>query len=223
MKNFLAPVMIALAAIFTEQVWWVRGLIGAGIGAALFIAIPAAIEWATQRSNITNLRVDCLLDVLPMRLPAQVRIVIAQLLSSPDIPSHQVGQIQEKFGEPGAATGFPARSYAHRCEVRTVGQQRPIFDLRLFLKVEFQSLVPNLDGRSAGAGQTTRSGNLVINVPRAEDSAPFVFWISNESTQIARVIDVSAVAAGSNENKPTLVVNHNFSAIEMTLPPRLPM
>ena len=176
----------------------------------------------TQRSNIAHLRVDCLNDVLPMRLPAEGRILIAQLLSSPDLPTHQVGQILEKFGEAGAATEFPPRSYAYRCEVRTVGQQRPIFDIKLFLKVEFQSVIQIADGRGAGAGETTRSGNLVLTVPRAEDSAPFVFWISNESTQFARVVDVSGVAVGQKGKKPTLIVTHNFSTNDLTFHPRLP-
>lgn len=210
MKNLLAPIMIAVAAVFMEQAWWLRGLAGAGVGAALFIAIPSAIEWATQRSNIAHLRVDCLNDVLPMRLPAEGRILIAQLLSSPDLPTHQVGQILEKFGEAGAATEFPPRSYAYRCEARTVGQQRPIFDIKLFLKVEFQSVIQIADGRGAGAGETTRSGNLVLTVPRAEDSAPFVFWISNESTQFARVVDVSSVAVGQKGKKANAHCHSQF-------------
>jgi hypothetical protein len=222
MKNLLAPVLVAVAALFAEQTWWVRGLFGAGLGAAFFIAIPAAIEWASQKSNVVNLRVDCQPDVLPVRLPAEGRMLVVELLSSPDIPPHQVGQTNQRFGEPGTLTGIPPRSYATRCEVRTVGQPHAVFDIDLILKVDFFEFVVSGDGRAGRMGQLARSGNMIMTVPRAQDNTAFVFWISNESRQFARIGEVNAVLPKNSSGKsPTVVVSHNFSHLNLEFPPKL--
>jgi len=51
LKLILAPVTLVFTAIFMQQAWWIRGLGGAALGAILFIAIPALIEWASARSK----------------------------------------------------------------------------------------------------------------------------------------------------------------------------
>src|SRR5947208_2745912 len=115
LKNLFAPVTVALAALFMQQAWWIRGLTGAIVGAALFIAIPAAIEWAKQRADTVTLRVDCFPDFLPTKLPTDGRVLVAQLLWFPETP-HQVGQQMLRYGEPNATTGFPPTVHAYKCE-----------------------------------------------------------------------------------------------------------
>jgi len=199
LKLILAPVTLVFTAIFMQQAWWIRGLGGAALGAILFIAIPALIEWASARTNVTTLRIDCAPDFLPTKLPAEGRVLVIQLYSTPEVP-HQAGQSQIKYGDPGMLTGWPQGSDAYKCEVRNLGSAG-LFDIAIILSVDFQEVLRKENGSVAGSGGLVRAGVVSIIAPRLEEKLPFSFYVTNQSPYYASLKSVNAAFTLATEKK----------------------
>jgi hypothetical protein len=209
LKNMVAPVTVAIAALFLQQAWWVRGLTGAVIGASLSIVIPAIIDWATERGNVSNLRADCFVDFLPTKLPAEGRVLVVQLSSNAETP-HQAGQSSIKYGDPGMITGWTQGSHAYKCEIRNLGP--PIFDVALTFAVDFHDVV-QLDPKvhSFHAGELVRSGAVSVIAPRLEEKPPFGFWMVNLSPYFATITGINASFLHPSDKSPRLTVNRNVT------------
>ena len=165
LKTILTPVVAAVGAFFLQQVWWVRGIEGAAFGAVVFVFIPAVINWAASRTNVVTLRVDCVADFLPTRLPNEGRVVTIQLSSSAEV-RHQAGNSMEKYGDPGTQTGWPQNSHGYKCEVRNPNAAI-IFDVALTLSVDFNEVVRSEDNsKEIRSGAVARSGEVSIIAPR---------------------------------------------------------
>ena len=209
MKAMLAPVILALTALFIEQAWWVRGLMGAALGGALFIGIPIALDWAKQQTNKVKLRVDCVVDFLPTMLPAEGRVAVIQLSPPPDVP-HQVGTSMQKYGNPGTLTMWPPGSHANKCEIRNLGPT-DVYDVALTLSFRLNQAV-HPDGRIY-SGELVRSGDVSILVPRIEGKTPFTFYVANLSPYYASMTGVKASPSWkSSEKAPRMDVNFNPDA-----------
>ncbi|MEH2506420.1 hypothetical protein V1290_005231 [Bradyrhizobium sp. AZCC 1578] len=109
------------------------------MGAVLFIAIPALIQWAKDRANVVNVRADCFVDFLPTKLPPGGRVTVVQLSSAPETP-HQAGQSTIKYGDAGMMTGWPQGSHAYKCEIRNLSSPS-LFDVAITLAVDFHGVV----------------------------------------------------------------------------------
>jgi hypothetical protein len=206
LKTWLSPVFAAAAASFFQQVWWLRGIEGAAFGAIAFVLIPAAINWAGSRPTFITLRVDCVEDFLPIRLPNEGRVAAIQLKTTPEVP-HQAGQVLERYGDQGAQTGWPPKSHAYRCEVRNPSGAI-IFDVALTLSVDFNEAVALENGSDRVSSQTVlRSGSISIVAPRLD--APFVFYVVNDSPYFAAVTSIDATFLHPEEGQPLLKVSRD--------------
>jgi hypothetical protein len=209
LKNMLAPVAVAIGAVFLEQAWWVRGLTGAVLGGILSIAIPALVDWAKERGNIANLRVDCFVDFLPTKLPPEGRVLVAELFASAETPPHQAGQSSVKYGDPGTITYWPPGSQAYKCEVSNLGPD-PLFDVAIILRVEFREVVKHEESLiTLTSGALVRSGDLSIVASRIEGKPPFAFWVTNLSPYFARVTGIGAAFIYPKDKDPRFVVNQS--------------
>jgi hypothetical protein len=88
-NSFVATLAAAIAAIFLEQAWWIRGIEGALFGFVAFASLPAAYQWAQKRSDVITLHFECAVDFLATKLPPEGRVTVVQLSPGgvPDQPS----------------------------------------------------------------------------------------------------------------------------------------
>jgi hypothetical protein len=205
----LAPVFAALAASFLQQAWWLRGIEGAAFGAIAFVFIPMLINWGSSQSKVVvTLRLDCAADFLPTILPAQGRVVAIQLQPANMVPD-QAGQLIERYGEPGQATGWPLNTHAYKCEVRNIGTV-DVFDVGVTLTVNFREVVrSNGKQTELRSGEIVRSGRVAIVAPRLEKT-PFSFYVFNDSPYFAAVAAISASYAWPGDpDRPAMKLNRD--------------
>ena len=208
LKTILTPAVAAVAAFFLQQVWWLRGIEGAAFGAFVFVAIPAAINWVSSRSNVVMLRVDCVVDFLPTRLPNEGRVVTVNLFSPAEVP-HQAGTSMEKYGDPGTITGWPQNSHAYKCEVRNPNAAI-IFDVGITLTVDFNEVVRSKDNpKEFHSGVIARSGTVSIVAPRLEERTTFVFYVANLRPYFATVTSINATFAHPDRGQPLIKISQN--------------
>jgi len=205
----LTPVFAAVAASFLQQVWWLRGIEGAAFGAIAFVFIPMLINWGSSQSKVVvTLRLDCAVDFLPTILPSQGRVVMVQLQPANIVPD-QAGQLNERYGEPGQATGWPPNTHAYKCEVRNIGAV-DVFDVGITLTVNFREAIRSESKPGeVGSGGVVRAGKVTIVAPRLE-KPPFSFYVFNDSPYFAAVTAISAAYAWPGDaDRPTLKLNRD--------------
>jgi hypothetical protein len=211
MKTLLAPVILVLTAFFMEQAWWIRGALGAAVGASLFIAIPAMVEWAKARANAVTLRIDCLPAFLPTKIPDEGRVTVVQLTAPPEVP-HQAGKSMLKYGDPGMPTMWPQGSHAYKCEIRNLSSTG-LFDVALTLTARFNEATHS-DG--IYSGEPVRSGDVTIEANRIEEKHPFIFYVTNLSNLYA---SITGLKVSSNAKGPGVTINQDVFLKQMALPP----
>jgi hypothetical protein len=81
MWDLLKSPFALLVDLFVAWPWWIRGIMGATWGAAIFIGFPAALNWTKDKHNVAKLRIDCLDDFVPMLMPDAGRVHVVQLRS----------------------------------------------------------------------------------------------------------------------------------------------
>jgi hypothetical protein len=193
---------------FVTWPWWARGVLGAALGAALLVGIPAVVNWTKDRLNEAKLRVDCRNDLLPALIPAEGQVEVVQLMAPGVGGPPQAGQIATRYGDPGTPTGWQG-VHAYRCEVRNLGKS-VLYDVGLTLVVEFNEAVRgNSQPVVSHAGAAVRGGQVSIVAERLEPQSPFIFYVRNESAFYAAVATISAGPERPDQNLPRLIVDYN--------------
>jgi len=125
----------------------------------------------------------------------------------------QAGQLNERYGEPGRATGWQSGTHAYKCEVRNIGTV-DVFDVGITLTVNFHEVVRS-EGKPAelGSGGVVRTGKVSIVAPRLE-KVPFSFYVFNDSPYFAAVTAISASYAWPGDaDRPTLKLNRDAMSL----------
>jgi hypothetical protein len=205
-NSFVATLAAAIAAIFLEQAWWIRGIEGALFGFVAFAALPAAYQWAQKRSDVITLHFECAVDFLPTKLPPEGRITVIQLSAS-GLPD-QAGSSMLKYGEAGAQTFWPPNTHAYKCIVRNLSDKDAI-DAALTFTAVFRDVIPG-DAKPVvmSAGPVVKTGKVSIVLPRLapREVNPFTFFVTNLAASYVTVEAPVASYFHQRDNEPRLSV-----------------
>ena len=205
-NSFVATLAAAVAAIFLEQAWWIRGIEGALFGFVAFAALPAAYQWAQKRSDVIALHFECEVDFLPTKLPSEGRVTVIQL-SAGGVPD-QAGTSMLKYGEPGAQTFWPPNTHAYRCVVRNLSDKDAIDAALTFTAVFREVLRGDAKPVVMSAGTVVKTGKVIIVLPRLapKEANPFTFFVTNLAENYVTVQAPVASYFHQGDDQPRLSV-----------------
>jgi hypothetical protein len=163
-KGAAATVMLAILILAAEQAWWVRALLGAAVGASVFVAAPAGYTWVMNKFWPKEIAVGCMPTVMPTKLPAGGFQTVMLYPGG--------GGSQIKHGETGSITGWSEGQQAYRCDIRNLSDTE-LPALSITLPIEYR----NADGTDID--EARRHGRITVIAPHIEGKSdkPFSFYV----------------------------------------------